>query len=195
MGNVQLKLYASLVGCPLVTVLIAWLAPIGYRSDILLGIGVVLELAGIGRVLIEVSDTAAKYGRLTILQALGLKKPKPIVMEAAAGISMEVSMAMQMHVIRNPQSIDERIRFLEEDLKALESTLKDHREATDKSLTELRTADQEAKAALERAIFTLKEELKDVASGGIESEYWWAVLFAAGLVLTNYNDRIAGWFA
>lgn len=191
MWKVRLKLYGALLGCPLAAYLVGHFSGDYFRPWLLLHLGVVLELAGIGRVLFEVSATAKKYGRPTILQILGLKKRVATVRSFGVAISQEASVSMKVTRGRNPQTIDDRIRFLEEDVKTLGASLEAHKEATGKDVAALRTADREAKEALEKAIVTLKEELREVASGGVESEYWWAVLFAAGLVLTNYYQWLA----
>jgi hypothetical protein len=194
MKDLRLWFYGSIVASLGAAFLAAWLLPVASKSIGLLSLGVFFEFGAIGRVAWELDATAQKHGEPGLLERLKLRKAKPRFVELSASFEASSSVTANLTVTRNPTSLEERVRYLEADLAALQSDVRKVRDEHRKTVDELRAADREHRGALGRAVAEIKAELKDAAVGGIDTDYWWSVFLVVGLVLTNYNDQIAGWF-
>jgi hypothetical protein len=184
----------SFLSCAAVTVGLGYALPDEWVSFGLLTFGVLLEVAAFVRLGWELESTARKHGEPGLLERLGLHKHATRIAVGNATISISSSGSANLTVSRNPTTLEDRVRYLEEDVRALQRDLRDAREQHQKDVGLLRTTIRKQKEALEQDVRNVQAELKEAAIGGINSEYWWSVLLLFGLVLTNYNDPISEWF-
>lgn len=195
MKDIRLRFYGSILGCIGVAVLLGYVLPAGWKPFGLLTWGVALEFAALARILVDVSEASRLHGKPGLLTLLGLRRAEPRIQEAVGHARMGATLTGTLEGIRSPQNLEDRVRYLEDDVKALTSTLVTARKAIEAELKRLQRVDQIHTETLQKAIGDIKGQLKEMATGGIEAEYWWVVLLATGLILTNYNEQIARWFS
>lgn len=142
----------------------------------------------------ELDATARKHGEPGLLERLRLRRRTTLVAMGKATMEMSSSGSANLTVLRNPTTLEDRVRYLEEDVLALRNDLRRAREQHQKDVDVLRSTIREQRDALAHDISNVRAELKEAAIGGINSDYWWSVLLLFGLVLTNYNEPISEWF-
>lgn len=110
---------------------------------------------------------------------------KPIILEVQ-GISQATSICKaRITVGRNPQSIEEKIQYLQDQINeircCLEQDIKDINEKIDRKSKEMGVQIQETKSALRN----LESKIDEVSAGGIKIQLFGVLLMVYGAI-TNY---------
>jgi hypothetical protein len=193
--NLPLRIWGSAVLVFASALLAAWLPTTKEAKELwILSVGMAFECAAIVRIVVELDAAAKKYNEPRILEALGLVRRKPRHVELKADMGSYATVTINATVVREAKTLEQRIEFLEGDVRALQGAIADVRLKHDEHTKQVRELEAAQKQALAKAVAEMKAELKDVAVGGIRTDYWWSVLLLGGLVLTNYNEQIAGCF-